>query len=257
MGNDYLLLNVIVCGINDINDQITKKLFPERIENNIRKIKKDEIFYTARIFRGRVNDQNNLNRIKEYLSNSFEEERRKGKIAKNVLLCFPDENLNVQNNANAWVTLINNLNDLPELIIPFIIFLSYGEIEQIRNCVYQNNIDIFGNFKDKRKIKILRLSSYLNDNNNNENNNNILEFNFRKIFSYLWNIALILNQKPFKKSKMQEANFFAIRESEPPVTIKFLLTGFSRKGKSTFINMIFEKIVTFESPSFFPVTENK
>ena len=257
MGNDYLILNVIVCGINDINNQITKKLFPERIESNIRKIKKDEIFYKARIFRGRVNDQNNLNRIKEYLSNSFEEERRKGKIAKNVLLCFPDENLNVQNNANAWVTLINNLNDLPELIIPFIIFLSYGEIEQIRNCVYKNNIDIFGNFKDKRKIKILRLSSYLNDNNNNENNDNILEFNFRKIFSYLWNLALILNQKPFKKSKMQEANFFAIRESEPPVTIKFLLTGFSRKGKSTFINMVFEKIVTFESPSFFPVTENK
>ena len=255
MGSDYLLLNVIVCGINGINNQITERLFPERRGRNKRQIKRDEIFYTARIYEGRVGSPNNLNMIKEYLSTNFEEERRSGKTAKNVILCFPDENSNIQNNANAWRSIANNLNELPELIIPFIIFLSYGEMNQIRQHVYQNNADIFGNFKDKRKIKILRLSSYLN--NNNENNNNILEYNYRKIFSYLWNMALILNQKPIKKSKMQEANFFAIREDEPPVTIKFLLTGFSRKGKSTFVNMIFEKMVTLESPSFFPVTENK
>ena len=33
-----------------------------------------------------------------------------------------------------------------------------------------------------------------------------------------------------------------------------MLTGFSRKGKSTLINMIFDRIVTLENPSFLPVT---
>ena len=33
-----------------------------------------------------------------------------------------------------------------------------------------------------------------------------------------------------------------------------LLTGFSRKGKNTFINMIFDKMVALENPNFLPVT---
>ena len=72
--------------------------------------------------------------------------------------------------------------------------------------------------------------------------------------SYLWETTLILNQKPFKLSKNPAANFFRIRQEEPGVTLNILLTGFKRKGKSTFINMIFDKIVTLENPSFLPVT---
>ena len=139
-------------------------------------------------------------------------------------------------------------NTLEELKLPFIIFLSYGEIDEIRNQVYQQNgEDIFGDFQDKRKITILNLLR-------NENKENKCK-NYRKILSYLWEITLILNQKPFKNSKNPEANLFRIKQIEEPIaTIKILLTGFSRKGKSTFINMAFDKIVTLESPSFIPVT---
>jgi len=55
---------------------------------------------------------------------------------------------------------------------------------------------------------------------------------------------LILNQQPFKLSKVPEANFFKIKEEIPSSSINVLLTGFSRKGKSTFINMNFDKMVT-------------
>ena len=65
---------------------------------------------------------------------------------------------------------------------------------------------------------------------------------------------MILNQKPFKLSKNPEANLNRIEEPIPTVSINILLTGFSRKGKSTFINMIFDKMVTLENPSFIPVT---
>ena len=67
-------------------------------------------------------------------------------------------------------------------------------------------------------------------------------------------MTLILNQKPFQLSKNPEANLDRIEEEVPTSTINFILTGFTRKGKSTFINMLFDKIVTLENPSFLPVT---
>ena len=127
--------------------------------------------------------------------------------------------------------------------MPFINFLSYGDI----NAINQIQDNVFQGFQDRRKITILRLLR-------NENQNN-REINYRKILSYLWEMALILNQKPINKlSKNPAANFFRIRQEEPGVTLNILLTGFTRKGKSTFINMIFDKIATLESPSFLPVT---
>ena len=88
--------------------------------------------------------------------------------------------------------------------------------------LYQENGDIFGNFQDKRKIVILRLTRNEND------------VNKRKILRFLWEMTLILNQKPFILSKTPEANFYRIREESPLSTINILLCGFTRKGKSTF-----------------------
>lgn len=78
--------------------------------------------------------------------------------------------------------------------------------------------------------------------------------NYRKILSHLWEKCLILNQKPYKPSKNPEANLIRIKNEDPITTIKILLTGFSRKGKSTFINLSSNKIVVLENPSFLPVT---
>jgi uncharacterized protein (DUF697 family) len=166
-------------------------------------------------------------------------------IAKNVVLYFSDENQTPQQNSNSWVRFANHLNLFAEHKIPFIIFLSYGEIDQIRQILRENGA-IFGDFKDKRKIKFLRLFG-----NENEENR---EINYRKILSHLWEMTLIYNQKPYKPSKNPEANLYRIQRYEPTVTIKLLLTGFTRKGKSTFINMIFDKMVTLESPSVLPIT---
>ena len=190
------------------------------------------------------NMKQNLNKGSIYSKVGDDIQNEKNTFPKNVILYFSDENKSLQQNSQIWVEIINQINTLPELKLPFIIFLSYGDIEDIRNQVGENG-GIFGDFRDKRKITILRLL---------KNENQYKEMNYRKILSYLWKITLILNQKSFRPSKNLEANLYSIQERSPSTTINILLTGFSRKGKSTFINMVFGKIVTLENPSFLPVT---
>jgi hypothetical protein len=71
----YLRLNVAVCGVNQTNENIINRLFPQEVRRNKRKLisEDDNIFYTARIFRGDMNLNNNLNPIKEYINTNFDQ----------------------------------------------------------------------------------------------------------------------------------------------------------------------------------------
>ena len=247
----YLRLNISICGVNEINEQLINRLFPNEVNQNKRELrrKSDNIYYTAKIFRGQVNQQNTLNRIIEYINRNFDHVQNvRREFPKNILLYFSDQNATFQQNKQNFISIANRINTLPELKLPFIAFLSYGEIGEIRQG-FQGE---FEEFQDRRKITILKLMRIINiDNNERERNK---EINYRKILSYLWEMTLLLNQKPYTLSKTLEANFFRIREVFPTVTINILLCGFSRKGKSTFTNMIFDKMATLENPSFLPVT---
>ena len=142
----------------------------------------------------------------------------------------------------------NKINKLAEVNIPFIIFISFDSYEEIKKGILRGDNEIFVEFKDKRKIMILNI---FKDFNSQEN----LESNYRKILSLLWDISQTYNQKPFTLSKIIDANLFRINKEEPQTTaIKILMTGFSRKGKSTFINMTFDKFISLESPLLIPVT---
>ena len=248
MGSNYSKLDIIVCGFNGINLNLVAKLFPNELRENERQLrnKEDKMIYNATIFNDSAISNQNLIRIVNLIKEKFNREQQNKVLAKNVILCFSNEYATDDDNLNSMAIIANKINELPELKLPFIVFLSYGEIIDIRNNVYQGGVDIFKNFKDKRKISILRLLK-------NENEENI-EMNYRTILSYLFELNQIYNQLPFKPSNNPTANLFRMQEEDPGVTIKILLTGFSRKGKSTFINMIFDKIVTLESPSFIPVT---
>ena len=247
----YLRLNISICGVNQLNEQLVNRLFPDEVNQNKRELrrKSDNIYYTAKIFRGQVNQQNTLNGIIEYINRNFDHVQNvRREFPKNILLYFSDQNATFQQNKQNFISIANRINTLPELKLPFIAFLSYGEIGEIRQG-FQGE---FEEFQDRRKITILKLMRIINiDNNERERNK---EINYRKILSYLWEMTLLLNQKPYTLSKTPEANFFRIKEVFPTVTINILLCGFSRKGKSTFINMIFDKMATLENPSFLPVT---
>ena len=154
----YLRLNIQIYGMNEINRDIINKLFPQTPQNDQKLQRKDEndkLFYTARIFPS----ENNSNTLIQYINKNFDYiETHKNNIANNVILYFSDENKTLEQNSVEWKRFAENLNTLEELKLPFIIFLSYGEIDEIRNQVYQQNgEDIFGDFLDKRKITILNL----------------------------------------------------------------------------------------------------
>ena len=61
-GSSYQRLNIAVCGINQINEELINRLFPNRINRNQRELKReekgDDIYYTVRIFRGQVSQDN-------------------------------------------------------------------------------------------------------------------------------------------------------------------------------------------------------
>lgn len=246
MGTAYLRLNIVVSGMNPANEELINNIFPTIIERDKRSLKRKEnigeVYYTARIFRGE--EQNNLNTINQYLSSNFDNiQNNKKEFPKNVFLYFSNENATLQQKRQNFIRIANSINNLPEYKIPFIAFLSYGNINEIRQQVYEENgDDIFQDFQDKRKITIIRLMG-----NDDEGNR---EINSRKILSYLWEMTLILNQKPFALSKTPKANFYRIGEEVPAVTINILLCGFSRKGKSASVNMMFDKIVTLKNSKF-------
>jgi hypothetical protein len=112
---------------------------------------------------------------------------------------------------------------------------------------YKNNFDFDQNFRrhqDKRTITILKIER----NNSPEN----IEHNYRLILSLFWEKNLYLNQEEIKlNEKNVNANFFRIKSIDPTSSIKILETGFTRKGKSTLLNLIFGKLIARESPQDF------
>jgi GTPase Era involved in 16S rRNA processing len=159
----------------------------------------------------------------------------------NIILCF-DGNSNIQSHLDYWNNLVNKIRtkhvDINNL--PHIIFLN----------PFGDNIDLnnqFLNYEDKRTITILNVLR-----NTSENS---IETNYRLIFSLLWEKNLHFNQMKIKSSKNFNADLFRFN-MEPANSIKILLTGFSRCGKSTFINLIFNKLISRESPNPLPVTKN-
>ena len=121
----YLRLNILICGINQNNEELINRLFPEQLEDNKRKLyrKKDNVLYTARIFRGEATSIDNLNRMKNYINQNFDHiQNEKNVFPKNVLLYFSKENETLQQSSEKWKTIANYINTLPELKLPFIYY---------------------------------------------------------------------------------------------------------------------------------------
>ena len=232
MGNSNYSMDIFICSNGVLCDRLISMLFPRNINNRERYINKDEMYYLAKIYRGDDHIMEIINDINDNCRN---------KKRNNVILCFCQENKNTDYNISYWTNLINQVsNNIREVNYPLIILIKPFER-------FINFDQIFQNHKDKRTITVLRTTP----NDCNEN----IELNYRLILSLLWEKDLYLNQKEIKPNKNSQANIFRINNRELTSSINILLSGYTRKGKSTFLNLIFDKLVSRESPQGFPLTK--
>ena len=233
MGNsESIQIEFFICSVGEICEELLNQLFPTKISNTVRELKKDDMYYKAKIY-----NQNNpfQQMINDINSNNWNKKRN------NIILCFCNDDENINTLVDYWRILINQIaNQIREVNYPLIILLN----------PFEDNInfnELFQRHKDRRTITILRTMK----------NNSIanIEHNYRLILSLFWEKNLYLNQKEIKPSKNFNANYFRINSIDLTSSVKILLTGFTRKGKSTFLNLIFGKLISRESPEGFPLTD--
>jgi len=232
MGNsESIQIEFFICSVGEICEELLNQLFPTKISNTVRELKKDDMYYKAKIY-----NQNNpfQQMINDINSNNWNKKRN------NIILCFCNDDENINTLVDYWRILIKQIaNQIREVNYPLIILLN----------PFEDNInfnELFQRHKDRRTITILRTMK----------NNSIanIEHNYRLILSLFWEKNLYLNQKEIKPSKNFNANYFRINSIDLTSSVKILLTGFTRKGKSTFLNLIFGKLISRESPEGFPLT---
>lgn len=224
-----------ICSVGAINEDLLSKLFPRRINNIMRELKEYDMYYIAKLYSG----NNHLHKLIRDINAANNNNRRN-----NIILCFCDDNFGFDNHTRYWNRLIRSIADnVSEMDYPLVIIL---------NPFKNNNFDFNKNFRnhhDKRTITILNIEQ----NNSPEN----IEHNYRLILSLFWEKHLYLNQEEIKPNeKNVNANLFRINSIEPTSSIKILETGFTRKGKSTLLNLISGNLIARESPQDFPLTNN-
>ena len=76
-------LNVLICGVNQIEyfTPLTNKLFPEQENDTERKIKKEDIYFVAKLFNG--SDENNLDQINNIIKTNMQKKK-----INNVILIY-------------------------------------------------------------------------------------------------------------------------------------------------------------------------
>ena len=134
------------------------------------------------------------------------------KIIKNVLLCFGSSQTNI---------LCDKIDEMDEVYRPLIIFLT--------------NKKITSEMIDVRKIRNIILC--------NDHAKNLIA-----ILSELWKIEGYYNERGNQYFKFLPDNCRREKGISSDNTLNILITGFSRSGKSTFINLIAQKLIAFESP---------
>ena len=134
---------------------------------------------------------------------------------KNIIIKFGKKNSNY---------LINYMNDIPKTHLPQIAIITNEDFDEKEEGL-----------NDNRYLSIIKY----NNNNSDEIQN--------KLFEFLWGRECYYNERGTVSlnttDKIETNNY-----------VNIMLTGMSRSGKSTLINVLSEKLVTLESPFLESVT---
>ena len=233
--NDNTLLNIFVCGFNG---QIRSMKYLN-INTNIEPNEYTHQFYGWKFY----DFGNNLTEIirSNILTKLIEFSSIKNKF-QNVLLI--KDNL-IKNNESTSLLLLKQIvrNSNRILFQPLIIFVS----DNINHdtTYYRNILQNFNrqeNIEEGDEIDKLNISSILYE--QNENLNNFIN----KLINELWQCTIYFNQISSMYLPMtQEDNEFEIKVQKYPFTLNILIAGENGTGKSSFINILSNRKIAFES----------
>ena len=230
-------IKVISIHLLDVQADIFEKLFTEigetkqknygKIETRILKVEADNQNYIKfkNCWKGykypNIVDKN-INDIFKDLIESFKKSTNK----KNIIIKFGTNYL------KPFRKMINAI----EIDHPFVLFY-FSETEKIEN-------DFFD------KFKLPQFISYIEE----KYDENFPDLNLHKIASYIWEKDCYYNELGNSICNYSPANLF-FRPSKGFIFFNILLIGESRAGKSTFINRMFNKFVTYETGKYESATK--
>ena len=229
---DNTLLNIFIC---NFNGEIQTMNFLD-IRTNIEPIEYHHRFYGWTFYDyGRVLDENRrmeiINKLKEFCSGE-------NKKYQNVLLIY-DNKPNNDNNSSLLIMrqIVRYSNYI--LFQPLIIYVS-DSVEK-NTSYYRNILQHYisqEHIEEGEEYDKLNISSFLFDENNFIN----------KLINELWQCTIYFNQIPSIYLPMtQENDRFEIKVQKYPFTLNILLVGENGTGKSTFINILSDRKVAYES----------
>ena len=224
-----LCLKIYIVGKGNNKDYIKSNLFKKEISDSYlknladRELKTDQFHWIARIYDEEVLTENECNKLRDEIMKDTGEIENKDKLLKyQVILCFGNENVKI---------LSENFANLRKSRMIFITEEKYeGELDEDMDRRYATFIISRGMTNEDLNIKII---------------------------SKLWEIDCCFNEKGNQICRYTPERIFnGLEKDNSMFSINILLTGLSRSGKSTFINLLAGKIMALEADNSESVTQN-
>ena len=224
-----LCLKIYIVGKGKNKNYIINNLFKEKIFDSYlktiadREFKTDQFHWIARIYDEEILSQKKCDELRKEIMKDQGNDKNKDKLLKyQVILCCGNENVEI---------LSKNFIRLRKSRIIFIVEELFDLNEEM----------------DKRYATFIKCK----DNSNANEDLNI------KIISTLWEIDCCFNEKGNQICRYKPEKIFKALEKDNSIfSINILLTGLSRSGKSTLINLIAGKIMALEADDTESVTQN-
>ena len=221
---DYITLKIHICGIekNDkrIPDIFSNTINKENSENNL-ELHQSVLYWLIKLYSKELNE-NTFNQICDQIMN--DRDNLKINIKQNTILYFEDN----PNESHLKNIFLKKIEEIGFIYRPRIIFVTKKkDTFDFRDNRYITNIIWNDDSKDGQK-KL-----------------------FDKIISTIWNIDCYFNQRlnEIEKFNIKDPKdiFKGMKENPLDYSINLFLTGLSRGGKSSFINLVRGKLTALES----------
>ena len=225
-------MNEVKIHLFDITNQFYEKIFPEKGESiqknygiiTTRKFTKDNPKYKCKWigYKYPILSKDNINNILNDLIDSLKQSNNKN----NIFIKFGVN----------YVKAFRKMSNYLDFDLPFILF-NFSENDELEN-------DFFKKFKYPQYI------SYIQD----KYDPSIPDLNYQKILSYIWEKDCYYNERGNSSCYYSPANLL-YKPSKGFIFCNILIIGEPRAGKSTFINRLFNKYISYESCKFESTTK--